>query len=163
MPAKRQHRTVEDRLRVGGGLTVTIDTPPFRHRFSCPLMELDLTPCRCTGRHIKDKRWFFFTRPAKRYRVSAKKRLRPASRGNPCMAGRRRQRHQPSLRKRLNIGKQRRKVHAAVNRQCCNTTVARLFHQQRKRALERQQGKCPTGVHLHNGRSGIGDNRLGVG
>ena len=78
------------------------------------------------------------------------------------MAGRRRQRHQPCLGERLNVGKQRRKVHTAVNRQGCNTTVARLFYQQRKRALECQQGKCPTGVHLHNGRRGIGDNRFSV-
>jgi hypothetical protein len=78
------------------------------------------------------------------------------------MAGGGSQCHQPRIRQRLDIGKQRRKVYATINRQSSHSAVPCLFHQQRERPLERQQGKCPTGVHLHDGGRGIGDNRLSV-
>ena len=59
MPAKRHHhRTVEDRLRVGGGLTVTVNPPCLPAPLFPPVDGVGSLPCRRTGGHVEDKRGF---------------------------------------------------------------------------------------------------------
>ena len=102
-------------------------------------MQLDLAARRGAGRHINNKWRLILPRPAEGDGVGAEQRTCAARRGDPGVAWRTGQPYQPCLGQRLNIGKQRGKMNAAINCQRRNAIVARLLQQQRQRALVGQQ------------------------
>ena len=162
--AKGEHGAL---LQHGAGIVagraLGIHPPALGQGLACATMQFDFAAGHGAGGEIEDEGRTLGPRPAEGQGIGTEQRATTTGRGDIGLGRIAGQGHQAPGGKGFHLHPERREVHAVVDRQGCQATVARLGVEQGQPRLEGQRGEAATRIDPDDGRSHVLYRRLGIG